>query len=277
MKVAAYLCYHDGEHSDLSLQEQEFRILDYAAKNELEIMDWYKDDPIGILKSAPQRGNTTSQCGIVSLLDDLASSQWVYVLVDHPDRLARTDVNFNPVFQLERFNKIVIPVNDNIEIPKRQVTTRKKKRSRKRQMSITERLTEGRRQSAAKGIFQGPTPFGYKRVHGDLILRKHETEAPILNMIFKKYLQLRSMKRVIEFLQDGNYPSKRGKPWSRAALSWILKNTTYLGHVHWGPVRVKGKHPPLVSPIIFNKVQVLIEKNRKRPTREELLARQESA
>ena len=52
--------------------------------------------------------------------------------------------------------------------------------------------------------------------------------------------------------------------WSRAGISWILKNDTYVGRVHFGKIRSKGRHESIVPPIVFNKVQKLIRENNKR-------------
>src|SRR5690606_41459898 len=54
-----------------------------------------------------------------------------------------------------------------------------------------------------------------------------------LQMIFREYLRLLSMKRLIKLLDERGLRTRRGKRWSRAGVSWILKNDTYVGRVHF--------------------------------------------
>lgn len=135
---------------------------------------------------------------------------------------------------------------------------------------IAERLLRGREAGARAGKHQsGPAPYGYRRDYegrkedGVLLVPEPE-EAEVVRVIFQEYLRLKSMKRLIRMLDERGLRTRRGKRWSRAGISWILKNETYVGRVHFGRIRTKGRHASLVSPITFNRVQKLIRENNRR-------------
>lgn len=146
---------------------------------------------------------------------------------------------------------------------------------------VTARLLRGRENGARQGKHQsGTAPYGYVRDYEargrgrrGVPLRIEGGEAEVIRTIFRLYLKLRSMKRVVEDLNAGGMRTRRGKEWSRAGIAWILKNETYIGRVHFGSIRAKGEHEAIIAPASFHKIQALIRKNDKRGRK----ARRESA
>jgi hypothetical protein len=142
---------------------------------------------------------------------------------------------------------------------------------------VTLRLLRGREEGARAGKHQsGTAPYGYVRDYARRAKGPNEKgvplviepeEAEVVRLIFRLYLRHRSMKKVIELLHAKGLRTRRGKEWSRAGISWILKNDTYLGRVHFGAIRTKGEHEPIIAPIVYYKAQKLIRKNDKRGRR----------
>lgn len=134
-------------------------------------------------------------------------------------------------------------------------------------LPLARRMLLGRQSGARSGRHQaGPAPYGYRRARaeGRAILEPDSEEAEVVRTIFREYLRHRSMEKLVEMLDAQGLRTRRKNRWSRAGVSWILKNETYLGRVHFGPIRAQGLHPPLIAPIVFNKVQKLIRENKKR-------------
>ena len=136
---------------------------------------------------------------------------------------------------------------------------------------VTRRLLRGRENGAREGKHQsGTAPFGYVRDYESrgrgrgVPLKLHSTEAEVVRSIFDLYLRMRSMKRVVEHLNANGVRTRRSKEWSRAGIAWMLKNETYIGRVHFGSIRAKGRHEPIVSASVFQRIQRLIRKNDKR-------------
>lgn len=220
--------------------------------------------------------------GLVTILDSM-DEDWEAVLVTSLCRLDVPTVSFNAHEELELNEKTVLIAGDaaaRLLAARRAVappTPPPARRGRERDPSdatrrraIAERLLRGREEGARAGKHQsGPAPYGYRRDYSQrstdgVLLVPDEQEGAVVQLIFREYLRLRSMKRLIKLLDERGLRTRRSKRWSRAGVSWILKNDTYVGRVHFGDIRAKGRHDSLVPPILFNKVQKLIRLNNKR-------------
>jgi len=259
-----------------NLETQEVAIRGFAAKHDIKISRVFIDDPVGVLASSPQRGNVCSQSGLFELLSE-AKKPWKLILSVSRDRLERADTSIKPLDEIETQGKRFISINQKLNgLDEAFLLLSAKKNRKVRQkrlakgLSVGERLFLGRVRRAERGYHQsGPAPYGYKRPwrksgerRPSLELRTKEAETVVV--IFRQYLKLKSLRRVIAHLNSIGSRTRRGKEWSRAGLSWILKNETYLGRVHFGEIKAKGKHPAIIAPIIFNKVKKLMRKNNKR-------------
>lgn len=161
---------------------------------------------------------------------------------------------------------------------------------------ITRRMQRGRRASVENGNFINPIPpYGYAIETKDRnrILSVHPEQAVVVKMIFDLYThpdpneRLGSTK-IAHRLNDLGYPSAKGKEWTGARISEIIKNPTYVGMLRWGKrcrqksarngiktesytrkdndiILVIGKHEPLISTEQFRKAQELIGKKHHPP------------
>lgn len=135
-------------------------------------------------------------------------------------------------------------------------------------LSVAERLAKGREDAVRRGRHPGgPAPYGYRwnREKRHLLgarLDVREDEAKVVRAIFKQYLKRKSLNAVVRFLEDRKVKTRNGKHWSKAAVLWLLKNEVYVGRVRIGEIRSRGTHDPIVSPIIFNKVQATLRRNK---------------
>lgn len=144
-----------------------------------------------------------------------------------------------------------------------------------RKQAYIYRMLAGRIRSAAAGRnSSGPVPYGYMRPAYDKMARApaptaepHPVEAEVVQLIFRLYLNRKSMGKAQAILNDKGLRTRSGKAWSRAGLSWILQNDFYLGYVRFGHVRARGQHRPIIAPVVFYKVRKLIRKNDKRGRR----------
>lgn len=173
-------------------------------------------------------------------------------------------IEADPLEDVEEVEELHEDPEDEEPIP---VPTERSPAENDRVKALTERLLKGRVEGAQNGRHQaGPAPFGYVRRYSlaGTELVPDPVEADLVRYIFREYLRVRSMKKLVELLDSKGIKTRRGKKWSRAGISWILSNDTYVGRVHFGTVHTRGVHTPLVAPITFNKVQKLIGANDKR-------------
>jgi hypothetical protein len=100
---------------------------------------------------------------------------------------------------------------------------------------------------ASQGKAMSRAPFGYALEKGHLIQAQNSGE---VEEIFSEFLQPRATL---------NSVAKKHKL-SVNGLKKILKNFTYIGKINFNNQIYDGTHTPIVSSILFNKVQDKLEK-----------------
>ena len=131
--------------------------------------------------------------------------------------------------------------------------------------SLAENTKRGLRQKVKRGEYPGVAPIGYindVRTKSIVVDRK---KAPIIRRAFELYAKNSSRLEDISnsLAQNGIY-SSGGKRINRDRISFILSNPFYYGHFRYAGEIHEGKHQPVVSKKIFDKVQEIL-KERGRP------------
>lgn len=110
----------------------------------------------------------------------------------------------------------------------------------------------------------GPAPYGYRRGGaGEPPLVVDDREAEVVRLIFREYLNTRSTGKVVNYLHSKGMFTRKGKKWSRQAISIILSNRTYRGRVSYGDVETEGQHEAIIEPALFYKANSLRERKRR--------------
>ena len=173
--------------------------------------------------------------------------------------------------------------------------------------SLGKHVSKGLGQRAFEGKHTGGIPFGYEscwieekgeRKHrcdpehpGGIHI--HPIEGPIVTELFSRYaLGTTTLGQLAAWLNEQNFrthntkklPDANGnlvsgpKLFTTASVRGILHNPFYTGKVSYQKKLVNGVHEPLVSPELFDLVQVTLKKNsgrsetlQARPEREYLL------
>jgi len=128
----------------------------------------------------------------------------------------------------------------------------------------SERIRDKIAASKRRGLWVGgPVPLGY--VVRDKKLVVVEEEAERVRLIFKLYLDLGSLGRLLPELRRRGVLTKRreladgnasgGIPFTRGPLAYQLRNRCYLGEVVYRGQVYPGEHPAIVAPELFAAVQ----------------------
>jgi site-specific DNA recombinase len=135
---------------------------------------------------------------------------------------------------------------------------------------IGERIRDKIAASKRRGMWMGGVPpLGYRAEERKLVIV--DSEAEIVRSIFRRYVELGSVRLLKEELETRGTQSKAwtsasgrligGKPFSRGALYLILQNRTYLGEiVHRGRSH-PGEHPPIIEQPLWDTVQAQLVGN----------------
>ncbi|MEX6013246.1 cassette chromosome recombinase CcrB [Mammaliicoccus sciuri] len=138
--------------------------------------------------------------------------------------------------------------------------------------TILENIYTGQHQRALEGYYQGNLPLGYNNIPDnkkDLMINQHE--ANIVKYIFESYAKGHGYRKIANALNHKGYVTKKGNPFSISAVTYILSNPFYIGKIQFAkykdwndkrrkglndkPVIAEGKHTPIISQSLWDKVQ----------------------
>ncbi|MCS5431178.1 recombinase family protein, partial [Staphylococcus aureus] len=130
----------------------------------------------------------------------------------------------------------------------------------------------GQHQRALEGYYQGNLPLGYNNIPDnkkELMINQHE--ANIVKYIFESYAKGHGYRKIANALNHKGYVTKKGNAFSISAVTYILSNPFYIGKIQFAkykdwnekrrkglndkPIIADGKHPPIISQELWDKVQ----------------------
>ena len=129
---------------------------------------------------------------------------------------------------------------------------------------IGERVRDKIAASKRKGIWVGgPVPLGYASINKKLVVVPDEAET--VRTIFRRYLELGSVRALIQDLDRRGIRTKRragtngratgGIRFGVGPLAHLLRNRFYVGEVVYRGKVHRGEHEPIVEEILFEAVQ----------------------
>ena len=151
--------------------------------------------------------------------------------------------------------------------------------------NLSQEVMKGLKENAYQCKFTGGVPaLGYKVDPESKKLIIDEREAPIVQLIFRRYSNGWSYNMIIDELTRLGYHTKYGKPFGKNSLFELLRNEKYIGvytfnraakrkrdgtrnyHATKDPseiIRIPGGCPALIDKETFEKVQNIMSENRK--------------
>ena len=128
----------------------------------------------------------------------------------------------------------------------------------------SERIRDKVAASKRKGLWVGGmVPLGYELKDGKLLIVKKEAEQ--VRTIFRRYLELGSVNRLVVDLGERNFRTKvrklstgatrGGVAFTQGPLFYMLRNRFYIGEVRYKNEIFPGPQPPLLDRELFEAVQ----------------------
>src|ERR671917_183523 len=130
-----------------------------------------------------------------------------------------------------------------------------------------ERIRDKVAASKRKGMrMGGPVPLGYDVKDKKLVINPEEAER--VRTIFRRYLKLKSITKLIDDLRRRKILTKQsrrsngsvrgGIPFAKGSLAYLLRNRVYIGDIVHKGKHFKGEHPPILNPRLFQTVQEVL-------------------
>jgi DNA invertase Pin-like site-specific DNA recombinase len=139
--------------------------------------------------------------------------------------------------------------------------------------NLSEEARKGMQEKAEQGIWSTKTPLGYRNVTevgGKKVIEPDPETASLITQLFEWYATgTLSLKEAARKARAAGlcYP-RSGNPLPTSTIHTILRNRLYAGEYEWNGHLYQGKHRPLVSRELWERVQgVLDGRNAKRHRR----------
>lgn len=251
-----------------SIEGQITQIEQYCQFNGYELVDIYADRGIS--------GKSMNRPELQRMLNDAKNGKLDCVMVYKTNRLARnTSDLLTIVEELHRQNVEFFSLSERMEVKNStgklmlQILASFSEFERN---TILENIYTGQRQRALEGYYQGNLPLGYNNIPDnkkELMINQHE--ANIVKYIFESYAKGHGYRKIANALNHKGYVTKKGNPFSISAVTYILSNPFYIGKIQFAkykdwndkrrkglndkPVMAEGKHTPIISQSLWDKVQ----------------------
>jgi len=130
--------------------------------------------------------------------------------------------------------------------------------------NLSEEARKGMQEKAEQGIWPTKSPLGYRNVagpDGKKIIATDRAVAPIVSKLFEWYATGQySLKEVAQKARDAGFIYRRtGARVPTSAVHTILRNRLYTGQFEWNGKLVQGRHQPLVSLELWERVQGILD------------------
>lgn len=186
-----------------------------------------------------------SRPAVREVLQRIESPQAKAVLIVEPQRLSRGDLeDIGRLVKLFRYtNTLVITLQYTYDLRDdrdRDMFERELKRGNEFLEYQKRIMNNGRLLSVQNGNFIGQhAPYGYRRVaikEGKkkcYTLEPNPDQVPVVQMIFKLYLQGLGAARISDRLYELGAKPLKGERWSPTSVRTVLSNEHYIGKVRW--------------------------------------------
>ncbi|MGI2256225.1 cassette chromosome recombinase CcrB [Staphylococcus cohnii] len=261
-----------------SIEGQITQIEQYCQFNGYELVDIYADRGIS--------GKSMNRPELQRMLNDAKNGKLDCVMVYKTNRLARnTSDLLTIVEELHRQNVEFFSLSERMEVKNStgklmlQILASFSEFERN---TILENIYTGQHQRALEGYYQGNLPLGYNNIPDnkkELMINQHE--ANIVKYIFESYTKGHGYRKIANALNHKGYVTKKGNPFSISAVTYILSNPFYIGKIQFAkykdwndkrrkglndkPVIAEGKHTPIISQDLWDKVQARKKQVSKKP------------
>jgi site-specific DNA recombinase len=213
-------------------------------------------------------GGSTDRPALQQLLADIRAHRINVIVVYKVDRLTRSLADFAKLVELfdahgVSFVSVTQQFNTTTSMGRLTLNVLLSFAQFEREVT-SERIRDKVAASKRKGLWVGGmVPLGYELKDGKLLIVKKEAEQ--VQTIFRRYLELGSVNRLVVDLRERGFRTKirklsaggtrGGVAFTQGPLFYILRNRFYVGEVRYKNEIYPGPQPPLLDRELFEAVQ----------------------
>lgn len=247
-RAVIYARYSSHAQRDVSIDQQIKVINEFAAREDLLIVDVYADRAIS--------GTTDRRPEFQRMIEDAKAHAWNYVIVYSLDRFARNRFDAITYKQILKDNGVrVLSAMENINDEPTGVLLESvlEGLAQYYSMELSQKIRRGLSDNASKCMVAASIPFGYMAGPDHKYAINQET-APVVKEIFTRVLNREPYIEIARDLNERGIKTKSGSTWNRSSFK-LLENERYMGVYIYGDVRIEGGMPAIVDPETFYAVQ----------------------
>ena len=128
--------------------------------------------------------------------------------------------------------------------------------------NLSRGVRRGLRENALKALATNAAPLGYI-INNEKKFEIDPVTAPIIKEIFDLYANGKSIRQVVNILNEKGYRTTKGKPFRIGSLDTILVNKKYMGIYEYKDVIIEDGVPAIIDKEVFEKVQMMLKKNKR--------------
>lgn len=210
-------------------------------------------------------GGTMERPAFKELLKDIENDKIDIVVVYKVDRLTRSLMDFSKiidVFDRHETSFVSITQQFNTTTSMGRLTLNILLSFAQFEREVTgERIRDKIAASKKKGMWMGgKVPLGYLKEDKKLVV--HNEDAQKVQMLFDKYLELKSVPKLMHYLKENKIKTKTDKYFSKGQLYHLLANKIYIGKITHKDKVYDGEHDAIICDETFEKVQKLLYENK---------------
>ncbi|MEL6503583.1 MAG: recombinase family protein [Pseudomonadota bacterium] len=240
----------------VSLEAQKEAILHFAERNEIKVVRWFEEQ-----QTAAKSGRPVFN----SMLNALKRGGAQGVVMHRIDRSARNFFDWAKIGELSDAGFDVHFAAESLDF-----NSRGGRLTANIQMAVAEdyvrnlkiEIHKGQRGQLAKGYYPFTAPIGYLNNGKGKLKTPDPDRAPLIREAFELYASGNiSIQALQQEMADRGLRSKNGKIVSMGIIAETLSNPFYAGTIRirrTGEI-YEGKHEPIVSPKMFERVQAIKE------------------
>ena len=289
--VAIYTRVSTTEQAEegYSIEEQERLLKEFCKRNEYEIYKVYSDRGIS-------GKSISARPALKELLKDAEENKFNLVITWKINRLARNTLNLLQIVDmLDKRNIAFRSYSEQFETetPMGKFSLQMMGAVGELERgTIAQNVKMGMLARARDGKWCGNRVYGYdlvpvegsqnkKRRETKLVINNEEAEA--IKIMFDMYSNGSGYKAITQKLNKLGYKTKKGNPFSVGSIKEMLMNPVYIGKVRYNvrqdwsekrrrninpdPIIVDGIHEAIINVETWDKVQLLIEQKKGKPSR----------
>lgn len=257
--IYARVSSNEQEETGYSLPAQEKLLTEYAARKDLVV--------VKVFAVAESASGAKQRQEFTQMMEYAHKEGVTNLLVEKVDRLTRNlkDAVIANEWVDENEERRIHFVKQNLVIHKNAKSDEKFRwdieivLAKKYIANLSEEVKKGQKEKLAQGWLPTKPPIGYKTI-GDKGKKIHIIDpdhAPFVKKLYEYYASGNySMKAVIDKLYDDGFRTKAGGKMVKSRVEDILCDPFYYGAMRWKDlIYEKGRHEPIVSKELFDKVQ----------------------